>query len=93
MDILNKVQKTIYKRIKEKPENSYVSKLVTGGQDRILKKITEEAGEVVIASKNNDKDEIVYEVADLIFHSLVAISYHNIDIDDVFKELKKRHND
>jgi len=71
-------------------EGSYVSGLFEKGLDKILKKISEEAGEVVIASKNESRKEVVYETADLWFHSLIALSYFDITPEDIFEELGRR---
>jgi phosphoribosyl-ATP pyrophosphohydrolase/phosphoribosyl-AMP cyclohydrolase len=64
--------------------------LLEGGLDRILKKVVEEAGEVAIAGKGGKKDEIIYETADLLFHTLVALGYHSITLQDVYQELAVR---
>ena len=69
---------------------SYVHGLFQRGPDVMCKKVVEEAAEVVIASKNNIADEIVYEMADLWFHALVLLSHHNIHPDDVLRELQRR---
>jgi phosphoribosyl-ATP pyrophosphohydrolase/phosphoribosyl-AMP cyclohydrolase len=69
---------------------SYTSKLLEGGVDRILKKVVEEAGEVAIAGKGGKKDEIVYETADLLFHTVVALGYHGITLQEVYRELATR---
>ncbi len=61
-----------------------------GGHDKILKKVAEEAGEVLLASKGGKKEEIVYEVADLLFHTLMVLGYHEISLQEVFQELGKR---
>ena len=88
--ILNKVYEVIIDR-KDKPEeSSYVSSLYSSGVDKILSKITEEAGELIISSKNNNRDEIIYEAADLWFHSLVLLGYHGLTPQDICKELEKR---
>lgn len=71
-------------------EGSYVSGLYEKGLDKILKKISEEAGEVVIASKNESRKEVIYETADLWFHSLIALSYFDITPEDIFEELGRR---
>jgi phosphoribosyl-ATP pyrophosphohydrolase/phosphoribosyl-AMP cyclohydrolase len=71
-------------------EGSYVASLFAGGLDRILKKVGEEAGEVVIASKNGASEQIVWETADLWFHTLVALGYHEIAPEAVFAELERR---
>ena len=69
----------IQERKRQPSSESYTSTLLEGGVDRILKKVVEEAGEVAIAGKGGKKDEIVYETADLLFHTLVALGYHGVD--------------
>ncbi len=77
---------------KEKPlENSYTSYLFREGRDKILKKIGEEATEVVIAAKGDDKGESIYELADLVYHSLVLMVDMDIKIADILAELEGRH--
>jgi len=71
-------------------EGSYVSGLFDKGLDKILKKIGEEAGETIIGAKNEDKKEIIYETADLWFHSLIALSYFGITPNDIYEELGRR---
>ncbi len=71
-------------------EGSYVSGLLKGGLDRILKKIGEEAGEVVIAAKNDDRSELVYEMTDLWFHSLVLLCEAGLSPQDISDELDRR---
>ena len=66
---------------------SYTSKLFEGGHDKILKKVAEEAGEVLLASKGGKKEEIVYEVADLFFHTLMVLGYHGLSLQDIDEEL------
>ncbi len=90
IDVVASVYEIVQGRKKTLPAGSYVASLMVGGQDRILKKIPEEAGEVVIASKNVNQDEIIYEMADLWFHCLVALAFHDIRPDEVFAELGKR---
>ena len=60
------------------------------GLDKILKKVGEEAAEVIIASKNQAKDEIIYEVSDLIYHLIVLLVDQEVGLDDIYKELRKR---
>ena len=86
---LRKVFSVIEDRKKNPKEGSYVSGLMKGGIDRILKKIGEEAGEVVIAAKNRDKDELVYELTDLWFHSMVLLCEAGLQPQDISDELKK----
>jgi phosphoribosyl-AMP cyclohydrolase / phosphoribosyl-ATP pyrophosphohydrolase len=70
--------------------DSYVSKLMEGGVDRMLKKVVEEAGEVLLAGKNGDREEIIYEMADLWFHSLIMLGHFSIPPEDIYQELGKR---
>lgn len=72
------------------PDSSYVAQLYSKGLDSILKKIGEEATEVVMAAKDGAKDKVIYEVADLWFHSLVLLAQQNLSPDDVLKELDRR---
>ncbi len=72
------------------PEKSYTARLMTAGVDRILKKVAEEAGEVIIASKNDSRGEIIYETADLWFHSLMVLAYHGIKPEEIIDELARR---
>lgn len=77
---------------KEKlPENSYTTKLFKEGENRIIQKVGEEAVETIIAAKNNDKEEIINESADLLFHLLVMLNEKNITLDEVISELENRH--
>ncbi len=89
--ILERVYEVILER-KAHPEreDSYTALLFRKGLDKILKKVGEEATEVVIGCKNGDKDEIVYEVADLFFHTLVALAYFDIAPYQVYEELRRR---
>lgn len=70
--------------------DSYVSKLLQGDVDRVLKKVVEEAGEVVLAGKNSNREEIIYEMADLWFHTLVMLGHYSIPPDEIYQELGKR---
>ena len=72
------------------PATSYVSKLFAKGDDAILKKVGEEAVEAVMAAKDGDKDKIIYETADLWFHSLIMLSHYGITVDQVMAELDRR---
>ena len=87
----NKLYQIIVDR-KEMPKmNSYTSTMLKKGIDRIGKKVIEEAGEVVIAGKNEDKEEIIYETADLIYHLFILLVLYNISLEDIDSELKERH--
>ncbi|MBR5279088.1 MAG: phosphoribosyl-ATP diphosphatase [Clostridia bacterium] len=75
----------------DKKEGSYTTYLFEKGRDKILKKVGEEATEVIIGGKANDKAETIYELADLMYHALVLMADMDISVDDVMKELASRH--
>ena len=89
-DILEQLAATLEQRKQADPESSYVAGLHRKGLNAILKKVTEEAGETVIASKDGKNEAIFYETADLWFHSMVMLSYHNLGPEDVLNELARR---
>ena len=89
-DILEQLAATLEQRKQADPESSYVAGLHRKGLNAILKKVTEEAGETVIASKDGKNEAIIYETADLWFHSMVMLSYHNLGPEDVLNELARR---
>jgi phosphoribosyl-AMP cyclohydrolase / phosphoribosyl-ATP pyrophosphohydrolase len=89
-DTISQVFSVIVDRRDHPSPDSYTSKLLAGGDNKILKKIGEEAAEVVMACKDNDKDGIAGEVADLFYHSLVAMAHHQVDIKDVYRKLQSR---
>ena len=88
--ILDSLQATLHSRRTADPGQSYVAQLLRGGQDRILKKVGEEATEFVIACKNQESKHIVAEAADLVFHLMVALEERDLHIDDVLGELARR---
>jgi phosphoribosyl-AMP cyclohydrolase / phosphoribosyl-ATP pyrophosphohydrolase len=88
--ILENVLRTIRDRRSNPQTGSYTSKLFQGGHDTILKKVAEEAGEVLLASKGGKREEIVYEVADLFFHTLMVLGYHDVSLLDIYEELGRR---
>lgn len=88
---LEELYKIIEDRKKNMPENSYVTSLFRDGNDRIIQKVGEEATEVIIAAKNESKERVVSEVADLFFHLLIMLSSFEIKPDEIFKELDKRN--
>lgn len=75
------------------PEGSYTTSLFEGGLDRILRKVGEESGEVIIAAKNQDRDELKNEVADLLYHVMVLLHDQGLSLSDVSEQLSKRHSD
>lgn len=89
-DILRRLYDVVQDRKRRSPEESYVASLFAKGQDRILKKIAEEAGELMLASKNGAPKAIIAELADLWFHSLIVLGHHNIQPQAVLDELSSR---
>ena len=89
-DILGALYDVIQERKKADPESSYVSSLYHKGLDKILGKIGEEATETAVAGKAGDPDQVVYETADLWFHSLVLLGYYDLPPKKVLDELKRR---
>ncbi|GGK22185.1 histidine biosynthesis bifunctional protein HisIE [Deinococcus malanensis] len=87
---LERVYATITERLATLPENSYVARLHAGGLDRVLKKISEESGEVLLAAKNADRAELATEVADLLFHTLFAMAEVGVSPGDVAAVLQQR---
>lgn len=89
-DTLSEVYRVICDRALNPTESSYTCKLLAGGDNKILKKIGEEAAEVVMACKDDQPEEIASEVADLFYHVLVALAHHQVDIRDVYRQLQSR---
>jgi len=89
-DIINELYRVLEERKSADPSDSYVAGLYARGSDHILKKIGEEAAELLISGKGGSRDEIIHETADLWFHTLVLLAYNGIDSDQVFSELKRR---
>jgi len=88
--VLYDVSSVIADRRANPKEGSYTNYLFEKGIDKILKKVGEETAETIIAAKNNDKSEITYETADLLYHLMVMLADRGISLDDVFDELEKR---
>ncbi|MGI6188021.1 MAG: bifunctional phosphoribosyl-AMP cyclohydrolase/phosphoribosyl-ATP diphosphatase HisIE [Brevibacillus sp.] len=88
--ILNELEQLIASREAERPEGAYTTYLFEKGVDKILKKVGEEAAEVIIAAKNRSHDELRYEAADLIYHLLVLLREQKLPLDDVLAELRRR---
>lgn len=88
--ILQRLTETLEARKQASPESSYVARLLSKGEDAILKKIGEEATEMILASKGGDKTHLVYETADLWFHCMVLLAKHGLSADDVLNELARR---
>ena len=98
MDILTSLEEQLKQRLEILPENSYTAKLFQGSENQLFKKITEEAGETILAMKsfsckNSDenKNDLVYETADLVFHLITALVKLGIPWNEILLELEKRH--
>src|SRR5665648_620664 len=89
-EIINELYQVIQDRKLNYQSNSYVCKLLANSEDLLPKKIGEEAVEVIIALKDKEKSAIIFEVADLCFHTLVALGNFNISPQEIFEELKRR---
>ncbi len=89
-EILSALYATVENRRDNPKEGSYTCYLLDKGIDKILKKVGEECSETIIAAKNGDNSETVYEISDLIYHLMVMMVSQGIPLDDVLKELDKR---
>ena len=90
--VLRQLAGIIAARRTESAERSYTRQLLDAGPERCARKLGEEAVETVIASKNMDKKEILYEMGDLWYHCLVLLAFHNISPEDLFAELMDRRS-
>ncbi len=89
-DVLQQLAQILEQRKLESTDKSYVASLYAKGLNTILKKIGEEATETVIAAKDGDKKQIIYETADLWFHCMVLLADQGLGPDDVLQELQRR---
>lgn len=89
-EVLTELAAVLEQRKQESAHSSYVASLYAKGLDGILKKIGEEATETVIAAKGGDKQQVIYETADLWFHCMVLLAQQGLHPDDVLKELQRR---
>ncbi len=89
-DILNQLFQVLQQRKQADADSSYVASLYQAGTDKILKKLGEEATETVIAGKGGDRQQIIYETADLWFHSMVLLAHNDIELQAVLDELDRR---
>ncbi|ARV58178.1 bifunctional phosphoribosyl-AMP cyclohydrolase/phosphoribosyl-ATP diphosphatase [Nostocales cyanobacterium HT-58-2] len=89
-DTLSQLFAVICDRRDHPKENSYTCKLLAEGDNKILKKLGEETAEVVMACKDDEPDAIASEVADLLYHTLVALAHHNVDLKAVYRKLQER---
>ena len=89
-DILDRLARTLEARKQADPRSSYVAKLYHKGLDAILKKVAEEAAETIMAAKDGVREKIIYETADLWFHSMVLLAQQGIHPDEILNELARR---
>jgi len=89
-DILDRLAQTLEARKQADPQSSYVAKLYHKGLDAILKKVAEEAAETIMAAKDGVREKIIYETADLWFHSMVLLAQQGIHPDEILNELARR---
>lgn len=89
--MLKELSEIIENRKKNMPEGSYTVELLQAGQDQVLKKVGEEAMEVILAAKGQGSQRLVEETADLLYHLLVMLAAHDLTLSDVEEELRRRH--
>ena len=89
-DTLNKLAQVLEERKAAEPDSSYVAKLYSKGLDAILKKVGEEATETVMAAKDGEAEKIIYETADLWFHTMVLLKHMDLEPQQVLDELERR---
>lgn len=90
--MLHELYDIIEERRLQPREGSYTASLFAGGEDLILKKVGEEAMEVILATKGQGNERVVEEVADLFYHVLVLLSWRGLGLEDVERELRRRHS-
>jgi phosphoribosyl-ATP pyrophosphohydrolase len=88
--VIDDLWEVIESRRTADPESSYTARLLNGPEDKLLKKIAEEAGEVLLAAKDNDREQLRYEAGDVIYHLLVVMARWGVTPDDLAEELASR---
>jgi len=89
-DVLLRLSETLASRRNADPETSYTAKLFAKGPDSILKKIGEECAELIMAAKDGERQNIVYESADVLYHVLALLAFYDIGAEDLLNELQRR---
>ncbi|MEM0174404.1 MAG: phosphoribosyl-ATP diphosphatase [Sulfolobaceae archaeon] len=89
-EVLDELFKIILERKSKMPEGSYTTELIKKGRGYIARKVGEEAVEFIVASLSESKERIISEAADLLYHMLVLLAINNIDIGEVYQELRAR---
>tara|TARA_A100001015_G_scaffold310853_1_gene412981 strand:- start:1851 stop:2144 length:294 start_codon:yes stop_codon:yes gene_type:complete len=92
VSFITELESIIEQRLQQKDDQSYVYGLISSGLDRVLKKVGEEAGEVIIAAKNASSEDFLNESADLLFHLMLVLKAKGHSIEDVIQVLKQRHD-
>lgn len=90
--MLHELSHLIQSRKNHSPEGSYTASLFASGEDRIIQKVGEEAVEVIIAAKGENKQRLIEETADLFYHTLVMLAEKGVTLEEVEEELRKRHS-
>ncbi len=90
-ETLTGLAEVIHGRREASPEQSYTARLLQGEEDELLKKIAEEASEVIMACKDNDHDHIRYEAGDLVYHLMVTLERYGVTLSELAGELDARH--
>ena len=90
LEVIHRIQETLEARKNAAPDSSYVSSLYAKGTDAICKKVAEEAAEVIMAAKDDDRLHLVRETCDLWFHSMVLLAHMGIGVDDIMVEFRRR---
>ena len=89
--VMSRLEQVIQDRLNDAQySKSYVASLAAKGTDAILKKIGEEATETVMAAKDGDSEKIIYETADLCFHTMIMLAHYNVSVEQVLEELDRR---
>ena len=89
-DILHRLSETLASRKHADPEKSYTAKLISEGPDSILKKIGEECAELIMAGKEGNRLHVVWESADVLYHTMVLLAFYGLTIEDVLQEMRRR---
>ena len=89
-DILHRLSETLASRRHADPETSYTAKMFAGGPDSILKKIGEETAELIMAGKEGNRLHVVWESADVLYHTMVLLAFYGLTIEDVLQEMRRR---
>mgnify|MGYP005842512973 CR=1 FL=1 len=93
LEVLHRVYKVIEDRKAHPKKGSYVCSLLQKGQDQVLKKIGEETAETILSAKGGSRENLIHEIADLWFHTLILLAFHGVSIEEVCQELERRHKE